>query len=365
VSFAPTDTTDYTTATASVTLAVNGATLQVAANNATKVYGTANPTFTGTVSGELAGASFTESFTTTATTGSPAGSYAIVPSVTGATVADYTQTITNGTLAVTKAGSTTTVSASSSSANPAQTVTLTAAVVSQTTGTPTGTVTFLDNGVQLGTAVNLSNGTATLAAPGLPAGATAVITAVYSGDTNFFTSTSTNSVSVVVVPSSFNFTDTGTAAYTAAPGAVASYNFSLSPVDGSYPGNVSFNVTGLPTGATASFTPNSVTANGGATAVTMTVQTAAATAQNRSLVFGRSIVLALLFLPFLSTRRVREKLKGRMLLLVLLMAGLTATLSGCASTNGFLLQNPQTYTLTVTATSGTVQNSQTVILTVQ
>jgi hypothetical protein len=365
VSFAPTDTNDYTTATASVTLTVNGATLQVTANNATKVYGTGNPTFTGIVSGGQPGASFTESFTTTATTSSPVGSYAIVPSVTGATLADYTQTIANGTLMVTQAGSVTTVSASPAEANPGQTVTLTAAVTSQTSGTPTGTVTFLDNGVQLGAAANLSNGTATLAAPGLPAGATAVITAVYSGNTNFLTSTSTNSVSVVMASSNFNFTNTGTAAYTAAPGAVATYSFSLSPLNGSYPGTVSFNVTGLPTGATASFTPNSVAANGGATPVTMTVQTAAAIAQNRDLMLGRGIVMALLFLPFLGTRKVREKLKGRMLLPILLMASMTATLSGCASTNGFLLQKPQTHTLTVTATSGTVQNSQAVTLIVQ
>jgi hypothetical protein len=365
VSFTPADTTDYTTATTSVTLAVATAGLQVTANNATKVYGTANPAFTGAVSGGLTGASFTESFTTTATTSSPAGSYAIVPSVMGATVADYAQTVTDGTLTVTKAGSTTTVSASSSSASPGQTVTLTAAVISQTSETPTGTVTFFDNGVQLGTAVSVLNGTATLAAPVLSAGATAVITAAYSGDTNFLASTSSNSLSVVVASPSFSFTSTGPAAYTAAPGAVATYNFALSPLNGSYPGNVSFSITGLPTGATASFTPNSVTASGGATPVTMTVQTASATAQNRNLPFGRGFVMALLFLPLLGTRRVREKLKGRMLLLILVMAGVTATLSGCGTTNGFLLQKPQTYTLTVTATGGTVQNRQAVTLIVQ
>ena len=169
----------------------------------------------------------------------------------------------------------------------------------------------------------------------------------------------------VTVPLNFTFANTGTAAYTAAPGAVATYSFSLSPLNGAYPGAVSFNVTGLPTGAMASFTPNSVTANGGATPVTMTVQTAAATAQNRGLLLGRGIVMALLFLPFLGTRKVREKLQGKMLLLVLLIAGLTATLSGCASNNGFLLQKPQTFTLTVTATSGTVQNSKAVTLIVQ
>jgi hypothetical protein len=262
----------------------------------------------------------------------------------------------------------TSVSASPATASPVQTVTLMATVAATIAGTPTmpsGTVTFFDNGTAL-MSEPVTAGVAQLTTL-LPAGATAVITATYSGDGNFLGGTSSNSAGVVVAPLDFTFTNTGASAFTAAPGAMATYSFGLSPLYGSYAGSVSFSVTGLPVGATASFTPSSVAASGGATTVVMTVQTAAAIAHNRndSSPFRRGIVLALLLLPLMAKRRVREKLKGRMLLMVLLMAGLTATLTGCGSSNGFLLQSPQTYTLTVTATGGTLQHTQAVTLIVQ
>src|ERR1700689_4435611 len=67
-------------------------TLTVTANNATRVYGAANPTFSGTVTGQQNGDTFTESFTTTATTTSGVGSYPIVPSVTGSNLNNYNVT---------------------------------------------------------------------------------------------------------------------------------------------------------------------------------------------------------------------------------------------------------------------------------
>ena len=51
VQFVPTDTKDYTTASASVTITVAKATLTVTANNVTKVYGSANPAFTASYAG--------------------------------------------------------------------------------------------------------------------------------------------------------------------------------------------------------------------------------------------------------------------------------------------------------------------------
>jgi sugar lactone lactonase YvrE len=174
------------------------------------------------------------------------------------------------------------------------------------------------------------------------------------------------------IATTFTFTNSGASTSTIAVGAAAMYSFSLAPSSGeSYPGTVSFAVAGLPTGAIASFGPFTVAPSYGATTVTMTVQTAAATAQNRLSPIGRGFVLALLLLPFGMKRSLRKKLNGRMLLLLLLLAGTTAAMSGCggsknSSTGGSsTMSGPQTYTLTVTATSGAATQSQTVTLTVQ
>ncbi len=79
---------------------VNKAALTVTANNFTRVYGAANPTFTGSVKGAVNGDTFTESFSTTATASSAVGTYPITPTVTGTHLSDYTVTTVNGTLTV-------------------------------------------------------------------------------------------------------------------------------------------------------------------------------------------------------------------------------------------------------------------------
>ncbi len=106
-SFAPTDTTDYNGASASLALTINPVALTITANNSQKIYGIANPAFTGTVGGAANGDTFTETFATTAGVSSAVGSYAIIPSVTGANLSSYTQSATNGTLTITQAGSST------------------------------------------------------------------------------------------------------------------------------------------------------------------------------------------------------------------------------------------------------------------
>jgi hypothetical protein len=99
---------------------------------------------------------------------------------------------TSGTLALTvnKDGTTTNLTSSNPSSLFGQAVTFTATVlpVAPGCGTPTGTVTFLDGTVVLGT-VSLSNGVAKLTVSTLARGKHS-IKAVYNGDPDFLSSTS-------------------------------------------------------------------------------------------------------------------------------------------------------------------------------
>jgi len=362
---------NYTAGTKTASFTVSATGLQVTANNATRLYGAANPVFTGTVLGAKSSDMFSESFTTTATPTSPVGSYVIVPAASGASVGDYTVTTVDGGLTVTQAPTTTGITASSSSVSANQSDALTVNVLSTTSGTPTGGVTFFDNGTALQT-VTLSGGVASIN-PTLSSGTTHVLTASYSGDTNFVaSSTSATGVTVAVGALQFTFAGTGANALTVAPGNTAAYTFSISPNSANYADPVTFSVVGLPPGATASFTPSTIPVSGGAQTVTLTIQTPAATAHNQipsSPLGGGKVpaMLSLLLLPLVVNNKLRRRLSTRPLMLVLLMVGLAglAAITGCGSGTGFSLEEPQTYTLTVTATSGSLQQTNTVRLTEQ
>ena len=345
--------------------------LTVTANNATRAYGAPNPAFTGTVTGAVNGDSFTESFTTTATQGSSVGTYSIVPSVTGANLSNYTVVIHNGTLTITQAASITTLTASNASITPGQNLTLTAQVKSATTGTPTGSVNFYDGSSLLNTAT-LANGTATYTTASLGSGSHA-LTAIYSGDTNFTASNSGTASTVTVGSLDFTISVSGASSQTVIPGRAVNYGINVTPLYGMYPGPVNFSLSGLPAGATGTFSPASIAANGGAETVSLTIQTASASASNAVSPLDRRlapIALGLLLLPLIGARRLRRsgKTLGRMLYLGLLIIGGaigTGVLSGCGSSNGFLGQAPTNYTVTVTATSGTVQHTASVNLNLQ
>ena len=209
---------DYSAATTLQSFQATPAPLTVSANNASRAYGAANPAFSGTVTGAVGSDSFTESFTTTATTNSNVGSYPIVPSVTGTNLGNYIVTIGNGTLTVTGAATTTTLSGPGSAAYGAN-VTLTATVTS-TAGTPTGTVTFYNGTVALGTGTLNGSGVATLGTTALTSGSDSV-NASYAALGNFAASTSTATTVIVnAATQTITFPAIASRAYGSAPFAV-------------------------------------------------------------------------------------------------------------------------------------------------
>ncbi|HVX64285.1 MAG TPA: MBG domain-containing protein, partial [Pirellulales bacterium] len=107
VTFTPNDATDYPTATAQVQIAVDPATLTVAANDASRAYGAANPAFTDAISGFVNGDSLgvvsgAASLTTTATLSSAVGNYTISAAQGTLSAANYTFSFVSGSLAVTQ-----------------------------------------------------------------------------------------------------------------------------------------------------------------------------------------------------------------------------------------------------------------------
>ncbi|MHB1953016.1 MAG: NHL domain-containing protein [Sulfobacillus sp.] len=357
---------NYAASTSTATsVIVTGATLTLTANNATRVYGAANPVFTGTVTGAVNGDSFTEMFSTTATTTSPVASYAIVPAVSGANLADYTTTIVNGTLKITQAGTTTALALSTASSGPSQSVTLTATVTSSTSsGTPTGTVIFYNGTTSLGTGT-LANGVASFITTSLGVG-TDSLTAQYGGDTNF---TGSTSPAVIETVSSPGVTATPSAlSLTVAPGGSATDALTITPVGG-YSGSLQFSCNGLPQAATCSFQPATVTVTGTGSPVnvTVTIQTAGSStaAEIRPLLPTMPgnlpvIPAAVFWMPgwvMAAIAGSKRKLSSRgrhLLMLMFLLAGM-GILTACGSGNHSMSTPPSPTTPVTPAGTSTVQ----------
>jgi hypothetical protein len=278
----------------------------------------------------------------------------------------------------------------SSNPNPVlvqNTITLTATVTSSA-GTPTGVVTFLDGITPLGAGTLSASGVAMFPTASLAIGSHS-ITASYGGDTNF---ASSGSLPLPQVVQDFNLTitggTTGVTSVTVLPGGKAVFTFTVSPDNSSaFPSAVTLSASGLPAGATYSFSPAALAAGTGTTTVTLTIQIPQAGANNLAKLLPSNaprapgsaipdklasrlapLSLALLLLPFARRMRRAGKNMGRMMsVLLLLVVGLAAVagMSGCGSTNGFFSQQQKTYTVKVTGTSGALSHFTTVTLTVE
>jgi sugar lactone lactonase YvrE len=271
-----------------------------------------------------------------------------------------------------------------SNANPVfstYSVTFTATVTpSSGSIVPTGTVTFDDNGTQIGTGTLSASGsgasaTATLTTSSLAIGSHP-ITASYPGDTNNQSSSTT--VTLAQVIEDFSVAASAPTTSTVEPGASATYSITVSPVSPAttFPAAITLTAAGLPTGATYTLMPATIAAGVGSTSVTLTVTSPATlqagNVQPQSPVQGARwpvMALALLLLPLAGRLRREGRGLSRMLLLVLLVgAGIigAATLNGCGGEpSGYFGQEPSTSTITVTGTSGSLSHNASVSLTVE
>jgi hypothetical protein len=313
---------------------------------------------TGTLSGNTA------SFTTAALTAGVHNIIAVYPGDTN----DPAITSGNYVVIVTQASSKTVLTTNNAAPVLGTSVTLTATITDASTGstgTPTGSVSFYDGTTLLNsTPATVTAGVATLTLTTLPVGAQS-LTAIYSGDTNFITSTS-NTLGESVTAPGFTITPSP-ATQTALPGATSSYTLTLTPSNPTFLNAVTLSASGLPSGATATFTPSSIAAGSGTSTSVMAITTPAAAAKLTRPARGliSSTALALLMLPLAFNRRVRRSArKLARVLTVLLLLVAAGALAGCGA-GGFFSQATTSYTITVTAVSGSITQTTTVTLTVQ
>ncbi len=263
------------------------ATLTATLNSATGT-GLGGKVVSFTLDGAFAGTAVTDSSGVATLTGVPTSD--AVGTDTGGIVASFAGDSTNklsqntGDLVVSQSSTTTTLT---SSANPSATgssvtFTATVAAVSPGSGTPTGSVTFMADGTTItGSPVTLnSSGGATITTSTLTAGAHS-ITAVYSGDTNFTTSTGTltqtvtSSAPAITSASSTTFTAGTAGSFTVTATGAPTPTLSESSTD-TLPSGVTFNaatgvLSGTP-GATAggAYTLHFTASNGAGSNATQT-----------------------------------------------------------------------------------------------
>lgn len=350
-------------------LTVTPAPLQALPVAASVLYGAGLPTLTGSLSGVLARDANLVSavFGTAATELSPVGSYAIGATLTGVAAANYQVAVVPANLTILQAPTTTTASTTANSVTVGTAVTLSAKAVSTTKGIPSGRVTFLDGGAVLGQAVADGSGAAML--PATLGVGTHTISAVYGGDGNFLPSTSGGFGEVVLAgPGSgpdFSVAVAGASSQTAPAGATASFGFNVSILNGPLNGPIQLTASGMPPGATATFSPAYLPPGGAVPAFTLSVQTVKGAAVSSVPALG-ILVGSLALLPW------RRRRKGAWLLGALLVS--SVALEGCGA---FITPVPnaaagasRSYAMTVVATSTlpggtTLQHSAVVTLIVQ
>jgi hypothetical protein len=255
-----------------------------------------------------------------------------------------------------------------SNANPvflSNPVTFTASISAYGT-LPTGTIAFYDGTTQIGSSA-VAAGVATFTTSALAAGPHS-ITAVYSGDSSYGPA---KGGPLSELAEDFTIAPAGGGAVTVSAGGLASFPLVVTPVGGpTMPSAINLSVTGLSLASTGSFSPASVAAGSGTTTVMLQVQLPGKAALEipprpfaRPLGGGAlPLALSLILLPFAGRLRKAARQWRRLAVLALLGAALAVGFTGCGGPGKI---NSELYSLTVTATSGSLSHSTTLSLTVQ
>jgi hypothetical protein len=235
---------------------------------------------------------------------------------------------------------------------------------------PTGTVSFFDQslgGQLLGTAAMGANGQAVFTTTSIGPGVH-VISASYGGDATFLPS---NSNQITEQIDDLGISRVGKNNTTILPGTTVIYTLQVTPyVATKFLYTVNFSAGGLPPGASASFSPPTLAAGSTTAKVTMTVTTATTSFNAPPPSPFERLPLALgLLLPLFGSKAVRTRMRKippllGVALLAVLSLGAVAGLSGCSGA-GLFAARKVPYSITVTATEGTLQHSTTVPLAIQ
>lgn len=176
-----------------------------------------------------------------------------------------------------------------------------------------------------------------------------------------------NAVSFTISNSSAGFTlSSSTPSQSLVPGGSATYAITATATNGAFAGSIALSASGLPAGATATFAPATLSpgSSSATSTLTITVPATRAAVRVRS---GGGTWLAFL-LPVGAFLLLGKGKRARFSKLAVLAIGLAISMfavTGCGGGFSYYGSNPQTFNVTVTGTSGSIQQTTTLQLTVK